>query len=113
MAQEEITIQTADEVSGVDYMRKTNNIINAQAEEIENNMNTVSDKLDIILDNTATLSPTTTSADVDLSEVTELIENIDTTIVESNTQDILVKINDQQEQINDIKDKLDLILNKL
>ena len=53
------------------------------------------------------------SSDIDLSNVTDLIEDIDTTIVEANTQDILIKLGQQQEQINDINNKLDLILSKL
>lgn len=108
---EEVIVQTADEVGSIDYMRKTNNIIDAQTEEIQNNMDIVSEKLDVILSNT--LTTPTTNTDVDLSEVTSLIENIDTTVVESNTQDILVKINKQQQEIDDIKEKLDLILSKL
>lgn len=112
MVEEEVIIQTADEVSNIDYMRKTNNIINAQSEEIQNNMDIVSEKLDVLLDNTTTISPAG-NVDVDLSEVTSLIEDLDTTIVESNTQDILSKINKQQTQIDDINDKLDLILSKL
>ena len=93
-------------------MRKTNNIINAQTEEMQNNMDIVSEKLDVILDNTANV-PTSVTNDANLSEVTSLIEDIDTTIVESNTQDILVKMNKQQEQIDNINEKLDLILSKL
>lgn len=112
MAEEEVIIQTADEVSNIDYMRKTNNIINAQTEEMQNNMDIVSEKLDVILDNTANV-PTSVTNDANLSEVTSLIEDIDTTIVESNTQDILVKMNKQQEQIDNINEKLDLILSKL
>lgn len=112
MAEEEVIIQTADEVSNIDYMRKTNNIINAQTEEMQNNMDIVSEKLDVILDNTANV-PTSMTNDANLSEVTSLIEDIDTTIVESNTQDILAKMNKQQEQIDNINEKLDLILSKL
>lgn len=118
MPQEEIIAQTADEVANIDFMRKTNDIITEQTAEIQNNMDTISEQLDIIIDNnTNTISGYSdlelVQNDVDLSEVTELIENIDTALVESNTQDILVKLNQQQEQINDINEKLDLILSKL
>lgn len=118
MPQEEIIAQTADEVANIDFMRKTNDIIIEQTAEIQNNMDTISEQLDIIIDNnTNTISGYSdlelVQNDVDLSEVTELIENIDTALVESNTQDILVKLNQQQEQINDINEKLDLILSKL
>lgn len=118
MPQEEIIVQTADEVANIDFMRKTNDMITEQTAEIQNNMDTISEQLDIIIDNnTNTISgysdPELVQNDVDLSEVTELIENIDTALVESNTQDILVKLNQQQEQINNINEKLDLILSKL
>ena len=81
----------------------TKDKINKICNIIDNNTNTISGYSD----------PELVQNDVDLSEVTELIENIDTALVESNTQDILVKLNQQQEQINDINEKLDLILSKL
>ena len=112
---EEVIIQTADEVSVVDYKRNINDAIDSQAEEIQNNMDTIAEQLDTIIDNTNnnSVNGTPIQTDVDLSEVTDLIENIDTTLVEANTQDILVQLNNQQEQIDDINQKLDLILNKL
>ena len=112
---EEVIIQTADEVSVVDYKRNINDAIDSQAEEIQNNMDTIAEQLDTIIDNTNnnSINGTPIQTDVDLSEVTDLIENIDTTLVEANTQDILVQLNNQQEQIDDINQKLDLILNKL
>lgn len=114
MVQEEIIVQTADEVAQIDYRRLTNDIITAQTDEIQNNINNISDQLDVIIDNTnSNTYNTPISSDIDLSNVTDLIENIDTTIVEVNTQDILVKLGQQQEQINDINNKLDLILSKL
>ena len=114
MVQEEVIVQTSNEVSTIDYMRKTNNIINAQSEEMQNNMNMISEKLDIIVDNAFSDTPiTSVDTNVDLSEVTSLIEDIDTTIMESNTQDILSKMDAQQRQIDDTSEKLDLILSKL
>lgn len=112
---EEVIIQTADEVSVVDYKRNINDAIDSQAEEIQNNMDTIAEQLDTIIDNTNnnSVNGTPIQTNVDLSEVTDLIENIDTTLVEANTQDILVQLNNQQEQIDDINQKLDLILNKL
>lgn len=114
--QEEIIVQTADEVANIDYMRNTNDIINKQTNEIQNNMDIITEQLETIIDNTntATISDVDMSSiDVDLSEVTDLIDSIDTTMVEANTQDILIELNNQKQQINDINDKLDLILEKL
>ena len=114
MVQEEIIVQTADEVAQIDYRRLTNDTITAQTDEIQNNINNISEQLDVIIDNTnSNTYDMPISSDIDLSNVTNLIEDIDTTIVEANTQDILIKLGQQQEQINDINNKLDLILSKL
>ena len=114
MVQEEIVIQTADEVAQIDYRRLTNDMITAQTDEIQENIENISQQLDTIIDNTnSNIYTPPISSDIDLSNVTELLEDIDTTIVESNTQDIIVRLNQQQEQINDINNKLDLILSKL
>ena len=52
-------------------------------------------------------------------DVNEIIDAIDTTVVEAQTQDILALINNQQEQINNIEsvineinEKLDAIIDK-
>lgn len=110
--EEEIIIQTADEVSNIDYMKTTNDMLSEQNNQMQDNINMISEQLDVILDNTNSITPAITT-DTNLSEVTQLIEDIDTTIVEANTQDILVKLNNQQQQINDINEKLNLILSKL
>ena len=104
MAQE-IEIQTNEDVKVIDYRKETNEIINDklnQNEEISTQLDTIQTSIDNI-----------DSGNVDLSEVTDMIENIDTTIVEVQTQDILTIVNQQQEQINDINNKLDMILDKL
>lgn len=114
MAQEEIIVQTADEVAQIDYKRFTNDIITNQSNEIKNDIVTISEQLDTIIDNTTSNTYNTSiSSDIDLSNITESIEKIDTTVMESNTQDILIKIRQQQDQIDDINNKLDLILSKL
>lgn len=100
MAQE-IQIQTVDEVKTIDYMKNTNQIINNQIEEQAQNINDLSDTLDVMND---TLSSMVVSDNVDLSELTESINSIDTTVVEAQTQDILTIVNNQQTQINSIKE---------
>ena len=110
---EEVIIQTADEVSVIDYKKNINDAIDTQAEELQNNMDTIAEQLDVIIDNTNNNTVTVADTPIDLSEITDKIEDIDTTLVEAQTQDILVKINQQQEQIDEINEKLDLILEKL
>lgn len=115
---EEVILQTMDDVKNIDFMRTTtqkiDNTIGAQADIINN----ISDNLDVITE--VVTSTPSTSTNIDLSEVNEKLDTIDTSIVETQTQDILSIVNDQQEQINDIKeninsinDKLDAILNKI
>lgn len=103
---QEIEIQTNDELKIIDYRKETNEIINEKLNQTEN----ISAQLDTIQ---TSINNIDNSGNVDLSEVTDMIENIDTTIVEVQTQDILTIVNQQQEQINNINDKLDMILKKL
>lgn len=107
--EEEIIIQSSGEVSHIDYARDTATLINQQQEEVKNNMDIISEQLSEIQ---GTIS-TTTSATTDLSEVASLIEDIDTTVVQSQNQDILTMLNNQQEQINGIEEKLNLLIEKL
>ena len=53
------------------------------------------------------------SPEVDLTEVVDKIDELDTTIVTTQTADILEQLNGQQERINNIEDKLDRILNAI
>ncbi len=109
MVQEEVIIQTTDEVSTIDYMRTTNEIINAQTGQMQNNIDTIVEQLDTILYNINDITPTQTNN----TEINSLIGDINTDIIESNTQDIIIKINQQQEQIDEINRKLNIILEKL
>lgn len=115
---EEVILQTMDDVKNIDFMRTTtqkiDDTIGTQADVINN----ISDNLDVIAEVVASNPDISTT--VDLSEVNEKLDTIDTSIVETQTQDILSIVNDQQEQINDIKeninsinDKLDTILEKI
>ena len=104
---EEIKIQTVADVKTIDYMRNNNALIEQTITEQTNQVKNISDTLTDIQD---TLD---NQSQVDLSEVTELIENIDNTVVEVQTQDILTVVNNQQTEINDIKSNVDEINNKL
>ena len=111
---EEIEIQTVADVKNIDYMRANNQFVEQVITEQINQTDTISETL------TNIQGALEEQSQVDLSKVTNLIENIDTTIVEVQTQDILTTVNEQQEKINnmqesinDINDKLNQILDKL
>lgn len=114
MAEEEIIVQTIDEVANIDFAKETNNLINNQTNDLQGSIDSVSTQLEnienAILDSNTIPNNT---ASVDLSEVTTLIEDIDTTVVEAKTQDVLNLVFQQQEQINRIEEKLDIILDKM
>lgn len=108
---EEFEIQTVADVKTIDYMRVNNDIIEQATNQSDMISEALIDIKDTIKEN---------QNQVDLSEVTDLIENIDTTVVEVQTQDILNTINEQQNEINEIKesinemnDKLNQIISKL
>lgn len=114
MANEEVIVQTIDEVANIDFVKETNDLIDNQTNDLQDSIDNVSTQLEnienAILDNNIISDAT---ASVDLSEVTTLIEDIDTTVVEAKTQDILNLLFQQQEQINRIEEKLDTILEKI
>lgn len=113
MVKEEVIIQTADEISAIDYMKGTNKLIDQRNQETQDNITNISKQLDVIQDTITNINTGVPDSNVDLSEVTTLIEDIDTSTVQAQTQDILTILNNQQSQINDINEKIDLILNKL
>lgn len=113
MVKEEVIIQTADEISAIDYMKGTNKLIDQKNQETQDNITNISKQLDVIQDTITNINTGVPDSNVDLSEVTTLIEDIDTSTVQAQTQDILAILNNQQSQINDINEKIDLILNKL
>lgn len=112
---EEIQIQTVDEVKNIDYMKNTNEIINNQINEQIDGLSALSDTLDSVNTTLNLISDNTINTDTstNLSEVVESIDNIDTTIIEAQTQDILSIINNQQEQINNIESSVSEINEKI
>lgn len=50
---------------------------------------------------------------IDLTNIEEKIDNIDTEILQAQIQDVIIQLNTQQEQINSIDDKLNAILDKI
>ena len=112
---EEIQIQTVDEVKNIDYMKNTNEIINNQINEQIDGLSALSDTLDSVNTTLNLISDNNINTDTstNLSEVVESIDNIDTTIIEAQTQDILSIINNQQEQINNIESSVSEINEKI
>lgn len=50
---------------------------------------------------------------IDLTNIEEKIDNIDTEILQAQIQDVIIQLNTQQERINSIDDKLNAILDKM
>lgn len=113
MVKEEVIVQTADEISAIDYMKGTNKLIDQRNQETQDNITNISKQLDVIQDTITNINTGVPDSNIDLSEVTTLIEDIDTSTVQAQTQDILTILNNQQSQIDNINEKIDLILSKL
>ena len=107
--EEFIEIQNIQEVQQIDSRRETSNIINDQIEQQNTNMDIISTQLDSI----GNVINNIQSPDVNLSDVVDKIDELDTTIMTAQTADILEQLNSQQEQINGIEEKLDRILNAI
>lgn len=109
MVEEQIEIQTYAEVQQIDNARQTNQLLENQKEVHNENMDIISNQLNNIsntLDNVQL-------SDIDLTEVTDKIDEIDTTIISTQNQDILETLSNQQDQINSIEEKVNIILEKL
>lgn len=107
---EEIEIQTQAEVQQIDDRREANNILNNQIQTQTENMHDINTQLDNIV---TTINDIEVPSDIDLSEVNEKLDNIDTTLVTTQTQDTLEIVSDLQERINTLEEKIDLILTKI
>lgn len=109
MVEEQIEIQTYAEVQQIDNARKTKQILDNQVETQIESMDIINNQLDNIV---STLDNVQVS-DIDLTEVTDKIDEIDTTIISTQNQDILETLSNQQDQINSIEEKVNIILQKL
>lgn len=125
----EVEVQTLNEVKQIDHRRDTQIALQEQAEIQTNHMDTINTKLDDItaaVDNIDIGSTT----DIDLTEVTDMISDINTDVIVAQNEDMFDiiqeqndKINTLEEKLNEIQgqnnkidsleDKLDLILEKL
>ena len=125
----EVEVQTLNEVKQIDHRRDTQIALQEQAEIQTNHMDTINTKLDDItaaVDNIDIGSTT----DIDLTEVTDMISDINTDVIVAQNEDMfdiiqeqndkintleekLNEIQGQNNKINSIEEKLDLILEKL
>lgn len=54
-----------------------------------------------------------TDTNIDISNLENKIDTINTGVIEAQTQDMLIQFNKQQEQINSIEEKINIILEKM
>ena len=125
----EVEVQTLNEVKQIDHRRDTQIALQEQAEIQTNHMDTINTKLDDItaaVDNIDIGSTT----DIDLTEVTDMISDINTDVIVAQNEDMFDVIQEQNDKINtleaklneiqgqnnkidSLEEKLDLILEKL
>lgn len=98
--------QTAAEVNEIDFKRITQDNIRLQNQIQEQVINDIGNKIDNIGGSIET-------PEIDLTEVTDMLADIDTNIISAQNQDIIDIVQEQQAQINSMEKKLDLILSKL
>lgn len=104
----EVEIQTLSEVKQIDHRRDTQIALQEQAEMQTNHMDTISTKLDDITAAVDNIDVTGT-ADVDLTEVTDMISDINTDVIVAQNEDMLDIIQEQNDKINTLEEKLNEI----
>lgn len=107
--EEQIEIQTHDEVQQIDNRRIINDTLNTQIQEQTNNMEIINQQLENISLAINDVQPQTVS----LEEVTNKIDELDTNMITVQNQDILETLANQQNQINSIEEKINIILQKI
>lgn len=97
--EEEFSVQMADEVQGVDYRRGIQESLNQQQNTQIEIINQIGDKIDNITDS---ITP-----EVDLTEVTDMLNELDTNTLAAQNEDIIMIVQEQQDVINALDAKLD------
>lgn len=104
----EVEVQTLNEVKQIDHRRDTQIALQEQAEIQTNHMDTINIKLDDItaaVDNIDIGSTT----DIDLTEVTDMISDINTDVIVAQNEDMFDIIQEQNDKINTLEEKLNEI----
>jgi len=106
--EEDIEVQSLAEVKQIDSRRDIIDTLDNQIVEHNSNMEIINQQLDTISSNIENIN-----TDINLNEVTDKIDEIDTTIITTQNQDILETLAKQQNKINSIEEKLNIILEKI
>ena len=109
MVKEEIEIQTLEEVQQIDHRREISDLVDNKLSETNENMSVISSQLNNI---TSTIDNINVD-NVNVDEITNKLDEFDTTMITTQNQDILETLNNQQTQINSIEEKINIILNKI
>ena len=107
--EEIIEVQTVAEVQQIDARRELVNTIDQQIINQTDGMEAINDQLSSISDTIDNINV----GNVDFSEVTDKLDELDTTMITTQNQDILETLVNQQNQINSIEEKIDTILNAI
>ena len=108
---DEFVIQTESQQKNIRNKQATKELINEVTNNIQNNLvNTseINDKIDSLIN--ATAQNNAIATDVNTSVATSN-PNID--LIDEQNKDILIKLSNQNTRINELENKLDLILEKL
>ena len=109
MVEEFIEIQTAAEVHQIDEKRQLAETLDNQVVKQASNMKAINNQLSSI----STTIDNIQVGEVDFTEVTDKLDELDTTMITTQNQDILETLGNQQNQINTIEEKVNIILQKL
>lgn len=109
MVEETIEVQTFAEVQQIDNRREIQNALDNQISEQTNVISTINNQLE----NISTSIDNIQTGDVDLTDITNKIDEFDTNMITTQNQDIIETLSEQQSKINSIEEKLNTILNKL
>lgn len=109
MVKEEIEIQTLEEVQQIDHRREISDLVDNKLSETNENMSVISSQLNNI---TSTIDNINVD-NVNVDEITNKLDEFDTTMITTQNQDILETLNNQQTQINSIEEKINTILSKI
>lgn len=111
MVNEYIEVQNFKTVQEIDSRRETNNMVAGQIETQITHMETINNQLDNIAN--AINETQVPTSDIDITEVNDKLDSLDNTIITTNTENTLEIVNDLQNQINSIEEKVDTILDKI
>ena len=100
----EVEVQTLNEVKQIDHRRDTKIALQKQAEIQTNHM----DKLDDITTAVDNIDIGGTT-DIDLTEVTDMISDINTDVIVAQNEDMFDIIQEQNDKINTLEEKLNEI----